>query len=81
MSKRLSGDGLASIKLAFVELLVGGLAVDELIVNELVRGRACGQRAQEGDELAWCELTAGELEWVRAHYYIVPNGDGILACW
>ena len=35
MSRRLSGDGLAGIELAFGELTVDGLADGELVANEL----------------------------------------------
>ena len=82
MRRRLSDDGLAGIELAFVELLVDGLAV-----GELKREQARGQRAYEGMSLlsasspspsslstSSCgfgllprELAAGELTWVRVH--------------
>ena len=37
MSRRISGDKLAGIELAFCELVVGGLAVSEPVASELMR--------------------------------------------
>ena len=91
MSTRLSGDMLAGIELAF--LLVGGRAHEggELMVSEhtrwtsLLPASSLMASSCDASSLSMSSCDASSLSMSSRGYeltaVVVPNGDGILACW
>ena len=83
MSTRLSGDMLAGIELAFVELLVGGRAHEggELMVSEHTRWTSLLPASSLMASLCDASSLSMSSHGYELTVVVVPNGDGILACW